>query len=131
VILFERDKKMASIFLISLMNLKQAKIEKEIHVPFTTQVVLSKLARFNELDRGIDSESSSYDRLFGSFFNKVCLKISNFYINFFFFNPISYFRRILKRLIALQMIYLKQNHSFFKIFNTRFQNTTYGLWFLF
>ena len=75
---------MASIFLISLMNLKQAKIEKEIHVPLTTQVVLSKLARFNELDRGIDSESSSYDRLFGSFFNKVCLKISNFYIIFFF-----------------------------------------------
>ena len=53
------------------MNLRQANIEKEIYMHMTTQVVLNKLARFNDLDRGIDSESKNYDALFGSFFNKV------------------------------------------------------------
>ena len=71
MISFERDKKMASIFLISLMNLRQATIEKEIYVNMTTQVVLSKLAQFNDLDRGVDSESKSHELLFRSFFNKV------------------------------------------------------------
>lgn len=57
-------------------------MEQNIHVNLTTQLVLSKLVRFNNLDRGVDSNDSNHEHFFQSFFNQViflfCFKLVEF-----------------------------------------------------
>ena len=68
-----RDMRLSAIFLICIMNVKQAQIEKTLNVNLTSQLVLSKLAKFNCMDKCVDTiTSNSYFTLFQSFFTQVC-----------------------------------------------------------
>ena len=69
----KRDKKFASLFLISIINLLIAKNEQDLNVDLVIQLVLSRLAITCGLDRSIDSEDKNFENLFQSFFNQVNL----------------------------------------------------------
>ena len=70
---FLRDKKIASLFLMSIMNLLIATNEQDIHIDLVIQLVLARLAITCDLDRSIDTEENNFENIFQSFFNQVIL----------------------------------------------------------
>lgn len=70
---FLRDKKIASLFLMSIMNLLIATNEQDIHIDLVIQLVLARLAILCDLDRSIDTEENNFENIFQSFFNQVIL----------------------------------------------------------